>query len=257
MNNKSFLIFFFVLLTIIFYVKYQEHERYLLDPYITVFARDGLNNKIRVMLAYLYVANVENKKLRIIWIKDDQCPDNFNNLFEPINNIEFIYTEEIPNDFIDYNTGWTSDNRYLKNNYYKYLKPVESIQNDIDNIKNLLKNDYISCHIRRTDIVTLQNYFGSNFSMNLDTEYITFIDQFPKNLNIYIATDNQDTQQKFIDIYGDRIIYKKIDKTNNLRQTSLQDAVKDMYVCAGAKYFMGSPWSSFTDSINEIRKLNE
>jgi hypothetical protein len=257
MNNKSFLIFFLVLLTLVFYIKYQEYERYLLDPYISIFARDGLNNKIRVMLAYLYVANVENKKLRIIWIKDEQCPDNFDNLFEPINNIEFIYTETIPKDIIDYNIGWTPEDRYLKNNYYKYLKPVKSIQNDIDNIKNLLKNDYISCHIRRTDIVTLKNYFGSHFNMNLDTEYITFIDQYPKNLNIYIATDNQDTQQKFIDIYGDRIIYKKIDKTNNLRQTSLQDAVKDMYVCAGAKYFMGSPWSSFTDSINEIRKLNE
>jgi len=227
----------------------------LLDPYITVFARDGLNNKLRVLLAYLYIANVENKKLRIIWIKDDQCPDNFNNLFEEINNVEFVYTKEIPNKLVDYNTGWTDHDDYIENNYFKYLKPIKSIQDDINNTKKLLNNNYISCHIRRTDIVTLKNYFGSNFTMHLDTEYIKFIDQYPKDMKIYIATDNQDTQEKFINIYGNRLIYKKIEKSNNLRQTSLADAVKDMYVCAGAKYFMGSPWSSFTDTINELRKL--
>ena len=93
--------------------------------------------------------------------------------------------------------------------------------------------------------------------MNQDDEYIKFIDQYPKDLRIYIATDNVDTQDKFIDIYGKRMIYKKIFKSEKLRQTSVQDAVKDMYVCAGAKYFMGSPWSSFTDTITEIRKLSE
>jgi hypothetical protein len=257
MNNKYILIFFFLLLTIYSYKYLTDYERYLLDPYITVYARDGLNNKIRVILSFLYTANIDNKKLRIIWIKDDQCPDNFNNLFEPIDNVEFIYTNDIPDNLIDINTGWTADEDYIKNNYYKYLKPIKSIQNDINNTIKILKNDYISCHIRRTDIVTLQKYFGSSFNIHQDNEYITFINQYPKDLNIYIATDNQDTQQKFIDLYGDRIIYKKIDRSNNLRQTSLQDAVKDMYVCAGAKYFMGSPWSSFTDSINEIRKLNK
>ena len=242
-------------MSIFLYNKYIEYERYLLDPYITVFARDGLNNKLRVLLAYFYIANIENKKLRIIWIKDDQCPDDFNKLFEPIPNIEFVYTSSIPNNIIDFNTGWSEDNRYLKHKYYKYLTPVKSIQDDINYTKKLLKYDYIACHIRRTDIVTLKKYFGSNFNMHQDNEYITFINQYPNNLNIYIATDNQDTQQKFIDIYGNRIIYKQIEKSDNLRQTSLHDAVKDMYVCAGAKYFMGSPWSSFTDSINEIRKL--
>lgn len=257
MNIILFLILFFILISLLSYKKYQEYERYLLDPYITVFARDGLNNKLRVTLAYLYVANVEYKKLRIIWIKDDQCPENFDNLFQPINNIEFIYTDIVPNDIIDYNVGWTTEDRYLKYKYFKHLKPIKIIQDKIDQTKKLLGNNYIACHIRRTDIVTMKKYFGANFTMNGDDEYIKFINDLDKNLNIYIATDNQDTQQKFIDIYGDRITYKKIVKSDKLRQTSVQDAVKDMYICAGAKYFMGSPWSSFTDSIEEIRKLNE
>jgi hypothetical protein len=79
-----------------------------------------------------------------------------------------------------------------------------------------------------------------------------FINQYPSSLKVYIATDNYETQQKFINFYGDRLIYKKIEASDNLRQTSLQDAVVDMYVCAGAKYFLGSI-SNFTDIINQLR----
>jgi hypothetical protein len=256
MNIIYYLILFYFLLSIILFKINQEYENYLSDPYITVYARDGLNNKLRVMLSYLYVANVENKKLRIIWVKDIQCPEDFKNLFEPINNVEIIYSENIiSNNLIDFNVGWNPDDRYIKNNYFKYLKPIKTIQDDIDQLKILLQNNYIACHIRRTDISTLQNIL-SDFYINEDDAYVNFINQYPEDLKIYIATDNKDTQDKFINIYGNRIIYKIISKSDNLRQTSVQDAVKDMYVCAGATYFMGSPHSSFSDTINEIRKLS-
>ena len=51
------------------------------------------------------------------------------------------------------------------------------------------------------------------------------------------------------------MIYKKIEDNDNLRQTSLQDAVKDMYVCVGAKYFMKSV-GSFSSTIMNLRQLN-
>jgi hypothetical protein len=73
-------------------------------------------------------------------------------------------------------------------------------------------------------------------------------------MKIYIATDNKDTQDIFINKYNDRLIIKKIIPSKNLRQTSVQDAVVDIYICAGAKYFMGSIGSSFTDLINYIRE---
>ena len=88
-----------------------------------------------------------------------------------------------------------------------------------------------------------------------DEEYMEFIDQYPTELNIYIATDCRKTQQKFIDKYGDRLIYKKIEDNENIRQTSLQDAVKDMYVCAGATYFMRSP-GTFSNTIMHLQNLN-
>ena len=252
---KIYIIILYVVISLILCKKYIKYEDYKNEPYITVIARFGLNNKLHVLLSYLYKANKENKKLKIIWHIYDHCPERFDNLFEPIDNVEIIYVEnDIKHIENDYNT-WSEENwNYIKENYYSLLKPLPEIQEDINNTKEKLGNNYIACHLRRTDGWNHRVYIKDRHT---DEEYMEFIDQYPRELNIYIATDNQDTQQKFIDLYGDRIIYKKIDRSNNLRQTSLQDAVKDMYICAGAKYFMGSPWSSFTDSIYEIRKLNK
>jgi len=81
-----------------------------------------------------------------------------------------------------------------------------------------------------------------------------FIDNCDPTMKIYIATDNKETQDIFINKYNDRIIIKKIIPSDSLRQTSVQDAVVDIYICAGAKYFMGSIGSSFTDLITYIRE---
>jgi hypothetical protein len=42
--------------------------------YITIGALAGLNNRIQVLLSYLYLSRLNNKKLRIVWITDEQCP---------------------------------------------------------------------------------------------------------------------------------------------------------------------------------------
>ena len=245
---KPVLIFILILLIFLVYKKFTE--KYMNEPYITVHTAAGLNNRIQVLLSYLYKANKEYKKLKIVWIPNDQCPDRFDNLFENIDNVEIIYDTYTEN--IDYKNEWDKENTdYIDANYYSLLKPVESIQKEIDNTKLILGNIYIACHIRRTDALT---HHGYKHHITSDDDYIEFIDQYPKELKIYISTDCRDTQQKFIDIYGDRMVYKKIEKTNELRQTSLQDAVKDMYVCAGATYFMRS-FGSFSDTIEYLREL--
>ena len=131
------------------------------------------------------------------------------------------------------------------NSINHWLNIHPDIQLVIDETKKLLGNTYIACHIRRTD--------RKKEAID-DKEYIKFINSYPLDLKIYIATDCRDTQQTFIDLYPDRLIYKKIEDNNNLRQTSLQDAVKDIYVCAGATYFMRSA-GTFSNTIEHIRKL--
>lgn len=243
---KILIIFICILISVILWKKYitSDDENYINEPYITIHADMGLSNKLEVLLSYLSKANKENKKLKIIWLQNEHCPDNFNNLFEPIPNVDIIYT----NQHFDYSTFFRLNADFESEKLTKLLIPKKEIQKDIDKmIAKLTENnkDFISCHIRRTD--------GINPSP--DKDFINFINQYPKNLKIYIATDCRDTQEKYIKMYGDRMVYKRIEKNNNFRQTSLQDAVVDMYVAAGAKYFMRS-YGTYSNMIVNIRRLN-
>jgi hypothetical protein len=253
MNIQIILIY--VVISITIWILINNYENYKNEPYITVIALAGLCNKLQVLLSYLYKANKEGKKLKIYWPKSKDCPDEFDNLFESIPNVDIQYIQVKdwePNNYSDYQ-NWDKENEdYIKDNYYLLLKPIPSIQNEINSIKEQLGEEYIACHIRRTDALTSSGYKDN---IKNDEEYINFINQYPKDLKIYIATDCRNTQKKFIDIYGDRMVYKKIEDNNNLRQTSLQDAVKDIYVCVGAKYFIRSI-GSFSDTIIYLRELN-
>jgi hypothetical protein len=242
-------LYFLYLLIILIFYKHKKYDNYKNEPYITVVARGGLNNRIRVLLSYFYKANIENKKLKVIWIKDGECPDEYNNLFEPIEPIVIINIKE---EDVDFET-WTNDNDiYVTEKYLKLLVPILSIRNTIDEYKERLNNNYIACHIRRTDIVMHEGQPW--YKPKTDQEYMKFIDSHDNNLKIYIATDNKDTQDVFIKKYGDRLVIKKIIPSNELRQTSIQDAVVDMYICVDAKYFLGSSGSSFSDTILYMRE---
>ena len=216
-----------LLLVLLSYNKYNEY--YINDGYITVHGQYGLNNKLNTLLGYLNVANRENKKLRFIWIENSECPGKFNDLFEDIPNLEIIY-QDIEYDF---KTHRAPDNQYVTDKYFKLLKPLPKIQDNINYYKKQLNDVYIACHIRRTDIVGA----GWVKKVTTDEDYINFINKYDPSLKIFIATDNKDTQDIFKNIYGDRIICKDIVPSNNRRQTTLQDAIVDMYVCVGSTYF--------------------
>jgi hypothetical protein len=221
--------------------------------YITVRPLYGLNNRIQVLLSYLYFARSQDKKLKIVWITNQHCPERFDNLFYPIKDVDIIY-DPIDESLYDYKSWDKQNYDYIKKNYYSLLHPIITIQSDIDTMKQLLsydKKNYIACHIRRTDAINHDLY---KKYIKRDEEYINFINNCPKNCNIYIATDCKVTQQKFIQLYRDRLKYKLILNTKELRQTSLYDAVKDMYVCAGAKYFMRSV-GTFSDTIEHLRNI--
>jgi hypothetical protein len=257
------------ILILILYKKYQENynrrvnsrtpsndrventiEDYKNEPYITVFAKFGLCNRLQVVLSYLYKANLENKKLKIYWITDDECPEIYSNLFQSIDNVEFEYINDDKDiDIYDYVTYQRENQEYIFANYYQYLKPLPEIQNIIDKYKKLLNSNigYISCHIRKTDSL-------SHYDHLQDKAYMDFINQYDPTLKIYIATDNKETQDIFKNVYRDRLVIKDIISSNNLRQTSLQDAVIDIYVCAGSTYFMGTNGSTFTNTIDFIAK---
>ena len=85
-------------------------------------------------------------------------------------------------------------------------------------------------------------------------EFYKFIELFP-NKYIYVATDNIETYEIIQNKYPKQVILKYHNNNPNLlRQTSLEDAIIDLYMCIGSSDFMGTPWSSFSDLIIQLRK---
>jgi hypothetical protein len=209
----------------------------------------GLCNYLRVVLSYYEYAKSINQKLIVIWKKTDACNGYFLNYFEPIPNI--IFTRNITSEKNINYIGYSNHPDFTPN--YKYLKLRPYIKQSIKERINILEKNYIAVHIRRTDHIYMAQL---NNSYTHDDDFYSFLDKFG-NKNIYIATDNESTYNEFKQKHKNQVKleYHNTDK-NVLRHTSLQDAIIDMYMCIYSEHFMGSGFSSFSDTINSLRQIN-
>lgn len=220
--------------------------------YIVIQCHSGLNNRLRVLFSYYKYAQLLNKKLIIIWKSNDKCPGYFLDYFKSLKNVQF-YENNNNNFKIDY-VGYNWNEKF--NPYKIYIFQDLQLKPNLEKIiKNKMKKmkKYIAIHVRRTDHT---NNYNEDIKQLLttDKEFIDFINQ-NKNYKVYLATDNKDTQDFYINKFKNKIVYnKKIVKTSDLRQTSLKDSIIDMYMCINAEKFKGSYRSSFSGFINQNRK---
>jgi hypothetical protein len=223
---------------------------------IVILPTGGLCNMLRVTFSYYMKALSENKKLIVIWIPTDACPGYFTQFFNIPANMEIISAfdkykiSQILS--IDYNGCFVHPNFNIPS-MYNYLSPNTNIFIQVQNNITLLENRYIAVHIRRTDHVAMaksQNQFTT------DLEFMQFLDTYP-DYNIYLATDNRQSQDLFHNKYKQRI--KTIKFINpmqrQLRHTPIEDAIIDIYTCVNASFFKGSGYSSFTDLITNLRTI--
>ena len=127
---------------------------------------------------------------------------------------------------------------------------------------------FAAVHVRRTD------HWGTGVA---DGEYLAFVRAQPRGTVAYAAVDNAMTQARFLAdaVVGPRVrpaakrIREHADgdglqmtsgpfgRGRTVRHTSLTDAAIDLLTCAAADGpFMGSPTSSFSDTIGRLRRLH-
>lgn len=251
----------------------------------------GLCNRLRSMFSLLeHCKNQKNTPLRLVvyWKSSSHCVQHFDDLFEPITEFDSsqlliikeennpfhtdiyvdakVSTTHFPNTSIPTatETEETTPPFYRTNHvvdissYFEYLTPSKQIQKRISTLKKQIGEQYIALHVRRTDHTELAKS-KKRFTTNED--FFAFIkthdssSPFPL---IYLATDNQETQELFKRRYGTRIfVNKEIKRTEKLRQTTEADAVVDLFMCRSAVSFKGSGYSSFSDTIQYLRNLHE
>ena len=230
---------------------------------IVIKPEGGLCNRFRFIFSFIRRLIDKNKlnkrKLIILWTLTDYCPGYIDCYFQKIKNVEFKRKYEIKPDISSYKiiTNYSNINYlekiplFLNNDIFLKIKKI---------IMKKLKNNYISIHIRRTDLQKiLENKNNRKNKIISDKEYIKFINKIiKKNIKkkIYLATDNLETQEKFQKLYKDRlIVYENISDTNNIRKTNIEHSLIDLFICGCSKKFKGSYYSSYSDFIDLIQNL--
>jgi hypothetical protein len=258
--NKYFIFIIIILLAfIVWFLLIKKNELYEPENIVHIQPIHGLSNRIRVILGFL--KSKSGSKLKVYWINDYTCNGNFTDIFEPIDNVEIIENpknlpkmdyyglEEYPVILERHNILYSLQEH---KDIYKKLKLKKNLNDIVNNfIKvNNLENG-ISLHIRRTDHIELATM---NKKFSEDEEFHDFINKFPKDTPIFLATDNKESQEKFMDRYKGRIfIYKKIEDNNNHRKTSLEDAAIDAFIASRIKNFKGSGYSSYSELIETLK----
>jgi len=211
----------------------------------------GLSNYLRVVFSYYKKACELNEELIVIWSVTSECNGFFLDYFEPVKNITFK-KENTDKLKINYKGCYSYNENY--NIDYSMLKPLIKIKNIIVSKMNILNNDYNAIHVRRTDHSNLAKKKNKYTS---DEMFFDFLDKKKDNKCIYIATDNKITYNEFKDKYKDKIKIIYHNEINEIRKTSLLDAITDIYMCVYATSFMGSGYSSYSKLITLLREINK
>lgn len=226
---------------------------------IRLYSHSGLCNRLRLIAAYKHLSDIKNKQIEFFWVKSPQCNGLFEDLFQPIPNINFTElkygTRVRPKQTATKLDLFPHDEK-IKNKNHLIFKPVNSIMNEVKETQKRIGDDYISCHIRRTDIITIQKKY--NIEPPSDQYFIDFIESHPDK-KVFLATDNRTTQEKFIKMFPKRLVYACViqgdgSKRHPKRTTSIQDAVKDLFVCIGSTHFTGTTCSSYSTFIENYKK---
>lgn len=208
----------------------------------------GLCDRLRVIFSYLKKSRENKEILQTSWIKNDDCNGCFWDFFENIEDIHFNKTNDYPHRFLPHN-DYNLDKIFV----FQSLKTKKEIDEKINSMIQKMNKNYIAIHIRRTD--RLSRPTGS--LLTTDDDFHTYLSKFNDN-NIFLATDNRDTQLLFKEKYKERLYFSsEIIESKELRQTSLELAIIDLFTCIKAKYFFGTNLSAFSKTIYQFRKAKK
>ena len=242
---------------------------------IRLYSHSGLCNRLRLLNSYRNMAELEQRSIEFHWVNCVQCWSSYDELFRPIDNVNFVFKKHQKNRrksrpansvvTMNHILGRNEDScnkdhvaPVSVSSYQGYLMdilPTEEIQREIDRIRSELHDDYNACHIRRTDIETIQKKYS--IDPPSDKVFMDFISSSEKK--VFLATDNEKTQSLFKYMLGDKVVtFSKI-KGNGCkrwpkRTTSIQSAVVDMFCCIYSQKFIGTPCSSFSSLIKDYQQ---
>lgn len=193
------------------------------DPgYILAESSSGLANRLRVLAAYMYIAEskYDGAHLVFVWDKNHACPGHFLSIFEPIDTVVFatnnsryvldknakiVYEDsfavfywimqmnDIPRNL--FGSSW-GEIRYRMYSRYFPVKEVMLKVAQFVNAHNMCNAS--AMHLRTTD---LDKRMPERRRAHLPS-YFQFVESRPAGEKVFLMTDSPATQQRFLRKFG-------------------------------------------------------
>lgn len=223
-----------------------------------VHAHGGLANRLRVVLSYLHV---KGAPLEVVWWPDSQVAGGrFADVFEPLRGVRFLDAGDAEESSCHPSPeAWARQDWLLR---YRDLRLVAAHREAAEGWARFAPTkDYVAIHVRRTDHVALAEKLGERTP---DEDFFAWCRRTPALQPVYLATDNGTTQAHFLRALrelGKRpfawSVLEPHDRENlhDHRNTTLAEAAIDLYACARARDFLGTRASSFTHTIEILRRI--
>ena len=243
----------------------------------------GLCNRLRGMFSVYTFADFLDIPFGFSWHPSNPCPCQFHEVFEVPSDVVYENERNWLNKksnqieiklFRTFDTPWHFWNTIIKNDYdlawetfydryithLRKLKPTHQLNKSINNfVKKVNMEGRIGIHIRKTDFGKVRGKKTLKYrAMDTDDLYFENLDnEIKKNPNIqfFLATDNAESRELYLNRYSDRIVtFLSEDdfKFSKLRQTSVLDAVGDLWVLSKCKKIYGAKSSSFCEIASEL-----
>jgi hypothetical protein len=242
----------------------------------------GLCNRLMTLSSCLSLSDLWNIPLTVCWQPSPACNCYFQDLFDPIFrdvNIEemtqmlndrncqtlYINVASLSSHFSSKQYFDRQDKSYqdFQAKYRQFAQQIlikPSIKSPLGKfISKHWTDDIVGVHIRRTDHV-------KHLSKKPDgTSLISTNDKFFKKINLeiskgvskfFLATDDVETKTIFETKYpGMFISYCQEFDKSKLRQTTVQDALSDLYLLSQTNKIIGSKCSSFSKYASEMGNI--
>jgi hypothetical protein len=200
----------------------------------------GLCNRLRAILGHLQA----HGPIEVRWDTDDPAIsfEHFYKVFERVDGLTF--TKNSPTWDVE---AWAPPVGVKCN--WSLLRPDKAVLDRVAELRAQIGAPYAAMHIRRTDHRVHAERFGVYTD---DDEFREWACHFE---HLYLATDNGETQRLFPRATVNRSFTNPAHQHENDRAKagSLADAVVDLYMCVYAEHFKGSGYSTFSETIQEMR----
>jgi hypothetical protein len=213
------------------------------DPgYIIAESDSGLGNRLRVLAAYMYIA--ENKfsgaHLVFIWDKNEACPGHFLSVLEPIPNVVFATNSSRyvldKHSKINYENSYAVFSWIMQMNaipksrhglpswgeieyrmYSRYFPKRELMYLALEYIERYNICNATAMHIRQTDMaLSVERKSHGRKKMSIHG-YVKYVESRPVEEPVFLLTDSPKTQSYFLNLFGPKkiLVYSLMNETIN------------------------------------------